>query len=167
MNNKVIELTKEKLPKDEWVIGNIDLSIIEADPTYWTTSETREEDIKWFIESLEKTIEKERFTFNKEEESIVFHKGFKEAYFKEAFDRLKEAFSSMTLEEFSDFTTSEQGYQYQANLWNIENDLENIFGLYIREMLDGLEEIRTFDSFVRSMDYEQVYYFGGIIDYQA
>lgn len=88
------------------------------------------------------------------EQSIVFKKGFKKAFFKERYTNLKKYISKLTLEEFSGSTDT-------FPLYCIKKTIEDKFGTYI---YFGYSCI-TLDEFVREMEEGKKYYFGSAIDY--
>lgn len=88
------------------------------------------------------------------EQSIVFKKGFKEAFFKERFAKLKKYVSELTLEEFS-------GTADTFPLYYIKKTIEDKYGTYI--YFNNVCII--FDEFIRNMKEGQKYFFGSAIDY--
>ena len=130
----------------EWFVGSI------AD--YVDECTDKENDIRWFINSMESY--NEYFTINNEDTeiaSITFFPGFKQAFFESRLVRLKEMVRDMTIDEFTDSMMS----------FRLRDIIHDKFGFYIYSYDNGLISI---DEFVRNIpDIEITYYFGNTIDY--
>ncbi|MBT1280253.1 hypothetical protein VTU32_08200 [Thermoanaerobacter sp. CM-CNRG TB177] len=110
----------------------------------------RDVEIQYFIEYLKKYKE---VTYDPQEYSIIFPKGFKEEYFSARFFNLKKIVQELTLEEFSTDSTK---------VWILENLIEEKYGIYIYHK----ETWTTFDEFVRyNLKEGQKYYIGTVLDY--
>jgi len=109
----------------------------------------RDEEIQYFIEDLEKY----GITYNPEDQSIIFHEGFKESYFTEKFFKLKEAVQELTLEDFIKDT---------LKVWEIKNLIDKKYGRYIYSGSMWM----TIDEFIRYyMEEGKKYYIGSVLDY--
>lgn len=150
MHSRIFQIATKPISKDEW-ITEMDFyenhSFLGAIADYVNDDTNREEDIQWLLSKF-KNMPVE---YNKEESSIVFLKGFKETYFKERFEQLKEKVNHMKPEDFLD----------SYEVYKIENLLKDQYGFYMYE--DGWN--RPLDEFVRHLIEGQKYYFGSTIDY--
>lgn len=110
----------------------------------------REEEINYFVTYLGKY----GITYNSEEQSIIFPKGFKEEYFSARFFNLKKFVEELTLEEFSTDSTK---------VWILKNLINEKYGIYIYSRQSSWI---TFDEFVRyNLKEGQKYYIGTVLDY--
>ena len=109
----------------------------------------REEDIAWFMQ----LYGKHGVVFDKDKECFIFKEGFKESYFKDRYDKIKDDMHNLTLEEFS----SDPNKVYM-----IKRYVEERFGFYVY-----FDHAETLDSFVRELEYDTEYYVGETIDYHS
>ena len=111
----------------------------------------RDEDIQWLVDCYEKY----GMEYNKEEDYVIFKKGFKKNYFRERFKLFKETIDELTFEDFA--------YGTRANLYKIKSLMEDRFSFYV--YFD--DYWMTFDRFVRQLEKGKKYYLGATIDYHA
>lgn len=123
----------------------------------------RDESIEWLIKYLQNNAGKKYFTFNEEEGYIVFHKGFKTAYFRERYQKFKRIANNLTLDEFSGEGSAP--IEYILKLADLKNLIQKTHGFYVLRKDDGSNVIQTLDSFVRHSVYHKRYYIGGVMDY--
>lgn len=118
-------------------------------------------DMHWFIGSLEQ--HKDHIDLVVEDDEIVgitFKSTFKEAYFEERLESLKNQVSELTIEKFSH---DGKESNYGLDLYKIKQTIESKFGFYIYTNECNLI---TFDSFIRQLDMlDTTWYFGNTIDY--
>jgi hypothetical protein len=105
--------------------------------------------------SLKERIEDFGVEVDKEDNSIIFKKGFKKKYFEEKFKTFKKLSNDLTLESFSGTTSS------NGKLHLIEKSFEEKMSSYIH---DGYP--KTLDEFVRGLTEEKKYYIGEIFGYK-
>jgi len=151
MHSRIIQLSEEPLHKDDFItesdfyesfVGSVDDYVADIDDS------EREEDIKWLMSCLEPYGVK----LDKEEESIVFPKGFKQRYFEERFKKFKETVNGMTLNDFCD----------SIKAWQLSQIIEKKFDFYIY-----VSYPQPLDDFIRDLEEEKKYFIGGIVDYHA
>lgn len=127
---------------------------------YVSDATDREEDIKWFIDCLDKAKDyiKVETIYDATEkktmyDSITFLKGFKEQYFKKRHEIFKDKVKEMTQKDFCD----------PIYVYRLKALLEDKFGFYIYGNDNGLYNL---DAFVRdSLIEDTTYYFGSTLDY--
>lgn len=119
---------------------------------YVDSDTDREEDIEWLLRYLSSLSD--RFKFDEEQGTITFFEGFKEDYFRDRYNKMKEAVEKITLKEFA-------GVEGQLNLFDIMTAIEDRFGFYVYH--EGV--LQNMDSFVRLLEPNRPYYFGATLDY--
>lgn len=153
MHSKIFQLERTPLKEEEFVteeefydnfVGSI------AD--YVDSDIDREEEILYFVNQLKPY----GIIFYPEEQSILFKEGFKEKYFLEKFNKLKQLTSELTLKEFAGIETFDE-----LKLWRIKQLIEDKFGIYIYTK----NYWTPLDAFLREMEEGEKYYFGSVIDY--
>lgn len=152
MHSRIFQLSTEPICEDDYIKEYHfydDSSFIGSIADYVDEETDREKDIKWFVEALERTC-KNLFIYDEKEQSIIFHTGFKQQFFHSRYKELKKVVENLTLEQFS---TSFEAYK-------LKSIIEDKFDFYI--YFDGPI---TKDEFIRNLQEEQKYYFGGTIDY--
>jgi hypothetical protein len=153
MHSNIFQLERTPLREEEFVTEEefYDGFVgIVAD--YVDSDIDREEEILYFINQLKPY----GIIYNPEEQSIVFKEGFKEKYFLEKFNKLKQLTSELTLEEFAGIETFDE-----LKLWKIKQLIEDKFGTYIYTENCWM----PLDAFLREMEEGEKYYFGSVIDY--
>lgn len=114
-------------------------------------STDRKDSILWF----RNLYNKYGLDIDLEKETVIFKKGFKTKYFESRFKELKEQVNKLSLEEFS----SDSILAY-----DLSNNIEQKRSFYV-DSVDNVYD--TFDSFIREMREETVYYFGSVFDYHS
>ena len=98
-------------------------------------------------------------TYNKEDQTIIFKKGFKREFFRDKFDKFKEMSADIDLDTFS-------GYKYFTDnktcLYGIESLIKEKYGLYIYE-----DYYMTLAEYIRELQEDTIYYIGATIDYHS
>ena len=108
-----------------------------------------DEDFKWLVSYLKKC--ENYIEVSKDHRSIIFLKGFKHFYFESNFNILKEIFNSDDgLDKFIN------------NSWLISNLVDEKFSFYVADEYNCWE---TFDSFLRYMEEDKIYYVIDSVDY--
>jgi|GEM_PF-2251128 len=151
MHEVIIQLEEEPLRFEEDFACEEDFydEFVGTVADYVSEDVDREEKIEYFVENLKKY----GITYNPKDQSIIFHKGFKEKYFAEKFFKLKEAVQELTLEDFVRDTSKVQ---------RIEDLINKKYNTYIYTKNTWM----TIDEFLRySMEEERAYYIGSVIDY--
>ncbi|NLW24677.1 MAG: hypothetical protein GXY91_05485 [Clostridia bacterium] len=150
MHSRIFQLSDEKINKDDFITEEnfYEDSFIGSVADYVSDNIDRKEDIKWLMSCLEPYGVK----LDKEEESIVFPKGFKQRYFEERFKKFKETVNGMTLNDFCD----------SIKAWQLSQIIEKKFDFYIY-----VSYPQPLDDFIRDLEEEKKYFIGGIVDYHA
>lgn len=95
------------------------------------------------------------FKFDSKDNSFIFAEGFKQKFFKNIFEKLKDIINNMTLEEFSGCKCEDYP------LDNVERLINDEYGYYIYT-----DEYNTLDEFIRFIAEPGVKYtIGDIVDY--
>src|SRR5699024_11170940 len=117
------------------------------------TEETnREDDFNWLFGSLSDLP----YMFIQEEKSIVFHPGFKEAYFDSEFIKCKSLPANMTLDSFSNNNNN------VMNLYSIIKCINYKIDFYT---IDHNNNVQTMDEFNREIEENTKYFIGRTLDY--
>lgn len=156
MHSRIFQISKNPVKKEEYI--NVD-KILDSESFVGTiadyvTESDREEDIEWLVSC----IKDYGIEYDNQQDMIIFKKGFKENYFRERFEKLKEKINSMTLEEFA---------KGDFSLYEIRMLIEEKFGFYVYCKGVYCDDIMPFDLFVRMMEEERKYYIGGTLDYHC
>lgn len=156
MHSRIFQITRKPLVEDDYVTESLFHDEIFNHVADAVSEETnREEDINWLIGFLKD----KPCTFNPAEKSIIFHPGFKEAYFKSDYEKFKNLTANMTLENFST-----DGVE-SLDLYRIIKCINDKFSFYT---VDDDYEVQTLDEFVRTVvkeDSKSKYFLGGTLDY--
>lgn len=152
MHSRIFQLGLYPIGEDERIDStdfNED-SFVGSVADYVSDNCDRGEDIGWLVKHL---AVHSHVLYNHEEKYLVFTEGFKEAYFKEAYNRVKDAMHTMTLETFA---------TGGVELSKIQCAIENKLGFYVY-----FDHPQTLDSFVRELECNTKYYIGGTVDYHC
>lgn|SRR5699024_7753412 len=153
MHSRIYQISKEPIVKDDYVSEDLFYDEIFNHVADYVTEETnREDDINWLVGSLSDLP----YTFNQDEKSIVFHPGFKEAYFESDFIKFKSLTANMTLDSFSNNNID------GMNLYRIIKCINDKFGFYT---IDDDNMVQTMDEFIRDIEENTKYFIGGTLDY--
>lgn len=146
MHSRIIQLSHQPITEDEyiteelfydWFVGTI------AD--YVSSTADREGDIDWFTSYLS------YFGAERKDDTVYFPDNFKENYFKERLEKLKDRVSKITLEDFYD----------SAVTYGLVKLINDKYGFYVY-----LDYLMPLDDFVRKLKGNETFYFGNIIDYR-
>jgi len=150
MHSRIFQLSESPISKEDYITEELFYDdFVGQIADYVDDSTEREEDIKWLIN----TIEKYGATYNEKEQSIVFLKGFKDSYFKERFQKLKEVIQNMNLSEFS------TGFM---KVYELKDLIEDEYGFYIYYN----DSYAPIDAFVREdVEEGKKYFIGNVLDY--
>lgn len=151
MHGKIFQLEEKPLRFEEDFVIEEDFynDFVGTIADYVSEDVDRNEEIQYLIEDLRKY----GITYNAKEQSIIFLKEFKEKYFKERFEQLKEIVKCISLKEFIEET---------LKVWEIENLINKKYGTYIYHN----EIWISMDDFVREyMEEGKKYYIGTVLDY--
>ena len=93
------------------------------------------------------------------EDGFILHEGFREAYFRHAYERFQENLCKLVDRPLVDFAAG----KLWREMFNLRDSYENKFGDYV---WSEDEYLRTRDWFMRNVAEPEVrYYFGGTLDY--
>lgn len=159
----VFQLDKDISEVKEYPLTESDLigdggegSFIDTIANYVEDSKDREDDIDWLVTRLESKGLKGLFDITKDNkglyESITFKEGFREQYFKEALRLFKNRAKEITLSEFIE----------NNGAYLLKKMIENERGFY---QYQRQRRYCSFDSFVRTLEYNTPYYFGTTVEY--
>ena len=150
MHSRIIELSTEPICVDERICESdyYDNGFIGAIADYVSENTDRNHDIEWFVSYLKS----KNVVSKSNEESFTLSDNFREKYFKEKYDALKECVSNMSFETFC---------KNSLDLYRVTSYIEDKYEFYIHH--DGYYE--TLDSFMRNANDGQTWYFGGTLDY--
>ncbi len=168
MHSRIFELTPTCLPRDEQLsepqLEELESEVRGSIPPHidyfqeLQQTGARADSIQWLHEFLEA---KEPFcTFDEKKETIVFHPGFRNAFFAHRFEELKQAVEKLTLDQFSQENDTNDG----LSVYRLKKMVETTDGFYV--FGEG-GYLQTLDTFVRELQYNTTYYIGGILDYHS
>lgn len=153
MHSRIFQMDIEPINKKDYIDESTfyEDTFIGTIADYVDEDTNRDEDIQWLVDCYEKY----GMEYNKEEDYVIFKKGFKKNYFRERFKLFKETIDELTFEDFA--------YDTRANLYKIKSLMEDRFSFYV--YFD--DYWMTFDRFVRQLEEDKKYYLGATIDYHA
>src|SRR5699024_11195444 len=135
MHSRIYQISKEPIVKDDYVSEDLFYDEIFNHVADYVTEETnREDDINWLVGSLSDVP----YTFNQDEESMVFHEGFKEGYIEIDFIKCKSLTANMTLDSFSN------NHIDGMNRYGISKCRNDKFGVYT---IDDDNMVQTMHEF--------------------
>ncbi len=150
MHSRICQLSQKPIDKSDYITEDMFYDdFVGTVGDYVQESPTgRKEDIEWLMA----IIEDYGAIYNSSEESILFPIGFKENYFKESYEKLKEAVQNMSLEQFASDSII---------VSTLKLLIDSKYGFYIYTT-----HWQTLDNFVRcELKEGEKYYIGGILDY--
>lgn len=157
MHSRIFQISDNPIEKEDYLTEDHILentSFLGGIADYVTEDTDREEDIEWLLDCLGGMP----FTYNEEEQSLIFHRGFKEAYFRNDYDKFVEMMKYLTMEKFMD-----QNFVFDVNML-----LDNKYGFYFYVSYPyGYYELMTMNKFVRVLREEEKYFLGGTLDYHS
>ena len=147
-------LNEYSICKEDFEFGGIHNWFVGEVASFVTDPEKDLDNIIYFIDSLESIKDYIKVEHCGEEVRITFLKGFKYAYFKDRFNKVKDFLYDMDMETFCT----------NMDIASLEELIENKKGFYIFSSVIGLINI---DKFIRYFDNDEeyVYYFGNTLDY--
>lgn len=92
------------------------------------------------------------------EDGFILHEGFREAYFRNSYERFLKELHELEACSLAEFAAGE----IWMNVYNLKEDYNNTFSDYVWSEDDYLEPR---DEFMRHAEPEVRYYFGGTLDY--
>ena len=121
-----------------------------------------EADFDWVVECLQ--VVSKKFIANKETHSIKFLKGFKEEYFKDRYDKIKEFFNNpASLKTFCGIASETKNkYLVGDELYKMQSLIEKKYSFYVADLDSAYQ---TLDSFIRNADEDEEYVVFDSIDY--
>jgi|LSQX01.2.fsa_nt_gb hypothetical protein len=152
MHSRIFQFSEKPISKDDFITEETffyDEAFIGTIAEYVSEDVERGEDIEWLLAELVP----HGAVFNKEEESIVFPKGFKESYFSRRLADLKKKINEVSLEEFA---------RCSVTAYELRKMIEDKFSFYIYYYYP-----QPIDGFIRDLEEDTKYYIGGVIDYKA
>ena len=181
MHSRVIQL-EENFAFDDLDIADLEESwFVGSVADYVAEVEYKEQEIEWFLKCLPDT----HIEYDQDKQTLVFLPGFKEEYFRDRFDMVKDLVANMTLDAFAndvDFVAYKTKVAIEDEfcffLWQngCVNKFDDFVRSYLQEGRTYYDEfgfylwqngcVNKFDDFVRSYLQEgRTYYLGGILDY--
>lgn len=153
MHSRIFQISMEPIKKHEY--------IMESDYwDHWFTREIadyvngdtdRDYDVQW----LKNCYNENGMEFGTDENGEYLVIISREKYFKNKFDKFKEAINKVKDCSLEDFAKG------LSDMWYVKDVYEDKFGFYV----DADGELINLDSFVRGCAVNEKYYIGGTMDY--
>lgn len=152
MHSRIFQIEKEPVLEDDYISEySIPDWFTEQIADYVNGDCDRNEDIDWLMScgiSKFAALEGDKLTFTSDIRG----------YFKEKHEEFVEAAQKLAKVPFDDFVNS---YGVESTLFNLRSAYEDEYSFYICSD----DHIQTMDSWMRTVQPGEVYYFGGVVDY--
>lgn len=157
MHGRIYQIETHPVANDDVLNFGWDLEDIKPEiADYVDDDPTLTDSISWLKENLANRCGD---TITILEDGFILHEGFRETYFRHAYERFQEYLRKLENHSLADFAT---GNIIWGDVFNLKEAYSDRFGDYVRSEDNYLE---TRDEFMRSAKPEVRYYFGGTLDY--
>ena len=159
-HSRIFQLSTEVIDQDEYISEDYFYDDFVGTIADYVSGDTdRNGDIEWFLS----VVGEFGATLNSEDESLIFNQGFKENYFRERLDSLKQMVQDVSLSAFSGNFGDATSVEEFLAVYRIEKLVNDTNSFYIYNNAEG--GYGTLDHFVRNLEEGKKYFFGATIDY--
>lgn len=162
MHSRIIQLETAPVPEEErtesyeydgehWFLHSV------AD--YVINDEDRDGTLEWLKQELAPAAEHIDYFTDERGGGLIFHSGFRQAYFSSEYTAFAEALDKLSL---AASPTAFADGSMQVLMYNLKSAYDDAYGFYIQNEETSLV---TLNSFLRQAKLETRYYFGGTLDY--